>query len=320
MSDYIPRLREELLRAGAAERRRRWWPVLSPPRTLRPLAPVVGAALLALIVVLAIAPGRSDERAVHRTDGRFKNAYRVEPAGERTAAQTAEVLRARLAAAGVDGVSVSVASDEGVTVAGPDSAREAVSALMAPGRLAIYDWERHVRGAGGAPDERSAAGDPLAAGVTRAEAEDRAAARPDGRVVSDEAAGLWFAITDDPAVTDADVAGATPATDDAAREPMVEIELTEGGRVAFNALTRALARRGVERASDGAGGLEAFKHFAIVLDDRILAVPFIDHVDAPDDGERPVDLRIQGGLTDQSAARIAAILDAGPLPAALEAR
>jgi preprotein translocase subunit SecD len=33
-----------------------------------------------------------------------------------------------------------------------------------------------------------------------------------------------------------------------------------------------------------------------------------------------VDLRIQGGLTDQSAARIAAILDAGPLPAALEAR
>jgi hypothetical protein len=55
-------------------------------------------------------------------------------------------MRARLAAAGIDGAGVSVAPGAGLTITAPAGARADVTALAARGRLGIYDWERSVLG------------------------------------------------------------------------------------------------------------------------------------------------------------------------------
>ena len=59
------------------------------------------------------------------------------------------------------------------------------------------------------------------------------------------------------------------------------VDLTARGQTAFADLTRELARRGTARAAAGADDLEAMQHFAIVIDDRIVSVPFINFRVAP---------------------------------------
>ncbi len=318
-SDYIPRLRHELLRAGAAAERRRVRPL---PRALpaRLLAVAATVAALAVAVGLVSLSGGSDETAFDPSGGDVRLTFRVEPAGGDAAAQTARMIRSRFAAAGVAGSNVSITSGDDLRITAPASAKESVTALVEPGRLAIQDWEPSLLGPGGAPDESSAGGDPLAAGVTRAEARRRAAARPGGRVVQDVSTGAWFALAGDPALTEADVANAKATMSGSSPEPVVEIEFTDRGAAAFSRLTGDVARRGTERARDGSGGIEGYQHFAIVLDGRILALPFVDHVEARNGLDGSAGTRIQGALTEDTARNLAAVLSTGPLPAALEER
>jgi len=296
-SDYIPRLRHELLRAGAGKQAR--W---RPARALRPLAAAAAVALVALAVALTLPSGGGDGTTAEPAPGELRLTYRVEPAA---AERTAQVLRARLAAAGVDGAGVSVGSGASLTITAPEQARADVTALAEPGRLAVYDFEGSVLGS---PEA-----------VTRAEAEARAARRPDGLPVRDMAGrpGSWFALAGAPAITGADVASTRATVDEALQEPAVAIELTARGQAAFGTLTRDIARRGSAAAGGAPAGPEAFQHFAIVLDDRLLAMPYIDFHVAPDGIDGSEGMHIQGGLTADMARQIAAILSAGPLPAAL---
>ena len=57
------------------------------------------------------------------------------------------------------------------------------------------------------------------------------------------------------------------------------------------------------------------QHFAIVLDDQLITVPFINFEQYPDgiNGDHGAD--ISGNLTSQSAADLAILLRFGPLPA-----
>ena len=196
-------------------------------------------------------------------------AYRVEPPTVAAAEQTAEVMRARLAAAGIEGAVVSVSPDPGVTITASAAARADVEALAQRGRLGFYDWERSVLG-------------PLAGG-TRAEAAARAAAVPGARVVVSEIGGdeRWYALRGEPALTGADIQLAAPAADPASGDPIVALGFTARGETAFTALTRALAHRGAAQAVGG-DDLEASQHFAIVIDDRIVSLPFIGFREAPD--------------------------------------
>ncbi|HET8953900.1 MAG TPA: hypothetical protein VFN44_25480, partial [Solirubrobacteraceae bacterium] len=95
-------------------------------------------------------------------------------------------------------------------------------------------------------------------------------------------------------------------------------DFTPAGQRAFGELTREIAHRGADRRQPGEDVIRASQHLAIVLDDHLATVPFINPQDAPDgiDGRRGA--QIQGGLTLDRAREIAAILDAGPLPATLE--
>jgi preprotein translocase subunit SecD len=232
------------------------------------------------------------------------------------------VLRERLAAAGIDGADVSVGSEATLTITAPPEARPALTVLTQPGHIAFYDWERSVLGPRGepAPGDSSVTGGPDAgrsAAVTKAEADERAARSPGARVVRAEDGGGWFALGGEPALTDAEIAGAEDMFIQATRHPIVVVDFTAGGRTAFTELTRELAHRGSEQAAGGQDDLAATQHLAIVIDDRIVAVPFIDFRMAPDGIDGSEGAQISGNLTRETARQIAAVLDTGPLPAAL---
>jgi hypothetical protein len=182
-SDYVSRLRAELLRAGAAGQasRRRAHAV----RRIRPLAAAVAVCLLAAGVVSTL-PG---ERRETPTQDAATLTYRVQTGD---AARAAQILRQRLNTAGI--TAQVTAGDRTLTITAPAAARADVTALTAPGRFAMYDWERSVLG----PDGRPAPTDPAMTGgqdaghtaaLTQAEARSRAAKRPGARALQAAADG-----------------------------------------------------------------------------------------------------------------------------------
>ena len=74
----------------------------------------------------------------------------------------------------------------------------------------------------------------------------------------------------------------------------------------------------LRRGPPGEDPLRTAQHLAIVLDDHLASVPFINHQEAPDGIDGRGGAQIQGGLTPERARQIATILESGPLPATLE--
>ena len=212
------------------------------------------------------------------------------------------------------------AGDRTLTITAPDAARADVTVLTAPGRFAIYDWERSVLGPDGrpAPTDPAVTGGPGAgqeAALTEAEARSRAAqeprrARPRGRRRVVRARGRPRAHQRgrrERARGRGPREAARPSRS-TSRRP---------GKQAFTTLTRELAQRGADQA--GAGDpLQTSQHLALVLDDRIVATPYINWREAPDgidgaDGAYMSDL-----ATPEQARLTAALLSAGPLPGTLQ--
>jgi len=312
-SDYIPRLRRELLRAGSAKQARWGW--TRAARGLRPVVAAAAVALVAVALVVALPGGGSDETGVRPATDVLRLSYHVEPPGNAAAEQTAVVMRERLGTAGID-ADVSVSPDAGLTISAPAASRADVATLAQRGRVAFYDWERSVVG----PNGRTAPTDPGGTtGITREQAEARAAGVPSGRVVRADFGGdpRWYALSGAPALTAADIERAEPTVDQATDQPTVAIEFTGAGQTAFTALTRELAHRGSASAAGGADDVEAAHHFAIVIDDRIVSLPYIGFWEAPNGVDGSDGTQISGGLEPETARLMAAILSTGPLPATL---
>jgi preprotein translocase subunit SecD len=309
-SDYISRLRGELLRAGATEPSR-----VRPARTfrrLRPLALAGTAALLVTALVFTVArPDRGDDRAVPPT----ATARLSEPVAPGAGELATKTMRERLAAAGISPAFVSSEGDR-LEVAVPPDARAAATALMAPGRFAIYDWEAGVLGPDGRPDPRDTAvtGGPdagRAGALTKAEAQEWADRGENARIVQGESGG-WFALAGPVALSNSSLTGARAAVDPMTEDPIVELELTEQGQRDFQELTRTIAQRGADNALGG-DPLTTSQHFAIVVDGRIMAVPFINWQEVPDGIDGARGMQIPVGTAEQ-ARQLAAILDSGPMP------
>jgi preprotein translocase subunit SecD len=301
-SDYIPRLRAELLRAGAKSTARR-------RVTRRVLAPLAVAALVAA-VVLAL-PQRDTERTAEpNATVRLEYPLRDEA--------MVPALRERLAAAGVAPATVTASAGR-LSVIVPTRDRDLVPALLEKGELAVYDWEASVLGPDGrpAPTDAAVTGGPDAGrstAVSKAEADRRAAKHPRAVVVrSGYDSERWFALAGPPALTNADLAAAKAGTDPSIREPIVELRLTAGGERGFRDLTRTLAQRGADNALGG-DPMQTSQHFAIVVDGCIVSVPFVNWRENPDGIDGGRGLHIAGGLTTETANELAAILSAGPLP------
>jgi SecD/SecF fusion protein len=141
---------------------------------------------------------------------------------------------------------------------------------------------------------------------------ERAAADPD------DLDGRWyFVLRDDVALRARDVRDPEQNfAEPGSGEPIVTFEFTPSGAIAFQKMTRTLAERGSRRAGVAPG--DANQHFAIVLDDQIVSVPYIDFRQNPDGIDGSTGSQIQGGFTIASARELASILGSGELPVPLE--
>ena len=95
------------------------------------------------------------------------------------------------------------------------------------------------------------------------------------------AADRWYALGDGAAVSNADIERARATTDPVTGDPSVAFGFTAEGRSSFSALTRTIAERGAATMQPGADPMRGAQHLAIVLDDRIVSVPFINPREAP---------------------------------------
>ncbi len=96
------------------------------------------------------------------------------------------------------------------------------------------------------------------------------------------------------------------------------MEFTGKGRKAFQKTTREIAQRGQQNQQPGTPAANAFQHFAVVLDGKIVSRPFIDFQQNPDGIDGRTGAQISGGFTIQSAQDLANFLKIGALPIRLE--
>lgn len=224
----------------------------------------------------------------------------------------AEVLDARLDARGVLH-SIAPLEDRLVVRASGIDDEELDELLRTPGLLALHDWQPV---GGTVYRTRDAAVDAL--GARAEELEDGTLVlvhgSPDqmpgnGVVLAegrgfDPSVGAFATLENEPGLTDEDVLGAVAeqTPDD---EWVVAIGLTPSGQRRFLEATRELARRGALEGTP--------QRFAIVVGDEVATIPQIDYREYPA-GIRSEAIQI-AGLDDRAEARrLAAQIDAGPLP------
>jgi SecD/SecF fusion protein len=166
----------------------------------------------------------------------------------------------------------------------------------------------------------------------------RKAARPDERVVevkpgtvivraeapvdAKKPVDRWYVLDDDPALTGADIENPAQNFDSGpggSGEPIVTFDFTSRGRRVWQDVTREIAQRGQSNAPPGNNdGITGAQHFAMVLDNELISVPYINYRENPDGIDAANGSQIQGGFTIRSARDLTSLLKAGALPIELE--
>jgi SecD/SecF fusion protein len=100
--------------------------------------------------------------------------------------------------------------------------------------------------------------------------------------------------------------------------PVVTFDFSDKGRKQWQSTTREIAQRGRQNFIPGNDPNQAFQHFAIVLDNELISVPFIDFNQNPDGIDGRNGSQIEGGFTISSAQRLANLLKTGALPIKLQ--
>jgi preprotein translocase subunit SecD len=133
-----------------------------------------------------------------------------------------------------------------------------------------------------------------------------------------EGAPQYSVLEDDAELSPADVSKPTAGMDQATREPIVELALSEPGRTRFAALTRRIAERSAATvALGGAAGAEALGRVAILLDDRVVSLTTIDPRANPQGIDGSTGVQIRGMRTAAEARRLALLMAEKPFPAHL---
>ena len=131
----------------------------------------------------------------------------------------------------------------------------------------------------------------------------------------------WFALRDRPALTGAEIVDPTAGISDFG-SPDVTFGFTAEGRIAFQRVTRAIARRGEAEAAGPVSAEEAAAlsgHFALVFDDEVKTRPIINFAYNPNGIDGRTGAEIAGGFTSgREAHDLAVVLRTGPLPIELK--
>jgi SecD/SecF fusion protein len=135
------------------------------------------------------------------------------------------------------------------------------------------------------------------------------------------AADAYFILKDDPALRGTDIKNPEQNYDNGpggSGQPNVTFDFTGPGAKKWQQVTREIAQRGQSQALPGVNAQDAAQHFAIVLDNQLISVPYIDYQRNPDGIDGRTGSEISGGFTIKSAQRLANLLKTGALPIRLE--
>jgi SecD/SecF fusion protein len=125
----------------------------------------------------------------------------------------------------------------------------------------------------------------------------------------------FYVLRDHVSLLGSDITNPQPSTDSTTGQPDVTFGFTSKGQREFQAVTKAIARRG-----DLVSGLgNTFnQHFAVALDNQLITVPSIDYKLYPDGIDGSNGANITGGFTTQTASDLATQLRLGALPIGLK--
>jgi SecD/SecF fusion protein len=135
------------------------------------------------------------------------------------------------------------------------------------------------------------------------------------------ASDAYFILKDDPALRGTDIKNPEQNYDNGpggTGQPNVTFDFTGSGASKWQQVTREIAQRGQSQALPGVSPQDAAQHFAIVLDNQLISVPYIDFQRNPDGIDGRTGSEISGGFTIKSAQRLANLLKTGALPIRLE--
>jgi SecD/SecF fusion protein len=130
----------------------------------------------------------------------------------------------------------------------------------------------------------------------------------------------WWVIHDNPALSGTDIKNPEQNFDQqASNEPIVTFEFSDKGRKAFQTITSRVAQRGADNANPlNPDPAQSSQHFAIVLDNEVVSIPFINFRENPDGIDGSTGAQISGGFTITTAQDLAKVLKIGALPLRLE--
>jgi SecD/SecF fusion protein len=151
--------------------------------------------------------------------------------------------------------------------------------------------------------------------IVRAEADDS------NKVAQAAASDAYYVLKDDPALSGKDIKNPEQNLDNApggSGQPNVTFDFTSAGRKKWQITTRAIAARGRDNLLPNMDPRAVANHFAIVLDNKLISVPYIDPQQNPDGIDGSNGSEISGGFTISSAQRLANLIRTGALPIRLE--
>jgi SecD/SecF fusion protein len=128
----------------------------------------------------------------------------------------------------------------------------------------------------------------------------------------------WYVLNDNPVLTGSSITHPQASIGSGgAGGPSVNFGFTGHGKEVFERVTREIARRGERLALPGVPKQSTFQHFAIVLEDQLITVPYINYQQNPDGIDATTGSEISGNFTSTTANELANELQSGALPVKL---
>jgi len=146
-------------------------------------------------------------------------------------------------------------------------------------------------------------------------------AEVDDQISETNVPDAWYVLADNVALRGTDIRNPEQNFDQGpggSGQPIVTFDFSDDGRRRWREVTAEIARRGQANQLPGTPAQAAAQHFAIVLDDELISVPFIDFTENPNGIDAANGSQIEGGFTIESAQELANLLKTGALPVRLE--
>jgi SecD/SecF fusion protein len=140
---------------------------------------------------------------------------------------------------------------------------------------------------------------------------------PDNAPKAQQNPDCYYVLQDSFALRGTDIDNPEQNFDQRTQAPNVTFDFTDSGRKKWKETTKQIAQRGQESVgllpADAAN-----QHFAIVLDNELISVPYIDFTENPEGIDGSQGSEISGGFTIKSAQKLANELKYGALPVELK--